>query len=457
MKQGFELRLLFFSAIILLQIVWLAGCKKTGQVRPNILLIIADDAGWHDVGYHGSEIETPHIDRLAAEGVELDQFYAYPTCSPTRAALLSGRYASKLGILHPIAMKSKQVLPKDGLTLAQLLRRNGYQTALFGKWHLGLTPQSGPNHYGFDYSYGYLHGQIDQYSHRYKNGDRSWHRNGNFIEEKGHATDLITIEAIRYLTEKRNTAKPFFLYIAYSVPHYPLQEEKKWVEPYIDVIADSSRRLFAASMTHLDAAIGRLVKTLEEKGWRENTLIVFISDNGAQEKWSPTFEYDGKYGPYDRLGDNTPLRGWKKDLYEGGIRVPALITWPKVLQNRREEQPIHVVDLYPTLAAVAGITTETDTLLDGKNVWPLLQSGVGVKQRYLYWRSPKQLALRIGDWKLVVSNDGWQNGKTELYNMKTDPTEKFNIAHQHPQITDSLFKKLKQFAEEDGLPLTKED
>ena len=227
-----------------------------GNIRPNIIVIVADDAGWCDVGYHGSEIKTPNIDRLAGAGVELDQFFAYPTCSPTRAALLTGRPPSRYGILGPISMRSKLALPRDTVTLAEMLKKQGYDTAITGKWHLGLRPETGPGKYGFNYTYGYLHGQIDQFTHIYKNGDRSWHHNGGFIEEEGHATDFITNEAISFIRERRETTKPFFLYVPYSVPHYPLQEENRWIEPYRNIIDNESRRLFAASMTHMDDGIG---------------------------------------------------------------------------------------------------------------------------------------------------------------------------------------------------------
>ncbi|UCE08380.1 MAG: sulfatase-like hydrolase/transferase, partial [bacterium] len=275
--------------------------------RPNILLMVADDAGWRDVGYHDSEIKTPNIDRLSRTGVELNQFYVCPTCSPTRASLLSGRGASRFNILGPIAGKSEKALPGDTITLAELLRRGGYTTAITGKWHLGLKPEKGPRRYGFEYTYGYLHGQIDQYTHHYKYGDRSWHRNDTFIDEEGHATDLITNEAIKYIREYRDRNKPFFLYVPFSVPHFPLQEEDKWIVPYKDSIENESRRVFAASMTHMDYAIGLLLKTLEDEHLTENTIVIFLSDNGGQENWLDTEDqYGGKHGPNDRLGDNRP-------------------------------------------------------------------------------------------------------------------------------------------------------
>ncbi len=254
--------------IIGIPFLFLVNCKQVvndhgKNAKPNIVLVVADDAGWHDVGYHGSEINTPNIDKLAENGVELNQFYVYPTCSPSRASLLTGKYASRFGIGEPIAMKSKQVLPTNVETLPEALKKEGYQTAITGKWHLGLSLESGPSHYGFDYTYGFLHGQIDQYTHRYKNGDRSWYRNNKFVDEKGHATDLITNEVIKYLTNIRDKSKPFFIYIPYSVPHYPLQEEEKWIKPYKNLKEVNSRKLFDASMAHLDYAIGEIIANIE--------------------------------------------------------------------------------------------------------------------------------------------------------------------------------------------------
>lgn len=421
--------------------------EQKGFRKPNILLIVSDDTGWADVGYHDSKIKTPNIDRLAHEGVELDQFYVYPVCSPTRAALLTGRPPSRYGILGPIMMKSTLALPNETVTLAEYLRRQGYDTAITGKWHLGLRPEVGPNKYGFNYSYGYLHGQIDQYTHIYKNGDPSWHRNGTFIEEEGHATDLITNEAIHFIKENRDETKPFFLYVPYSVPHYPLQEEERWIAPYRDIIDNESRRLYAASMTHMDDGIGRLMSTLSEEQLEKDTLVIYVSDNGGQDEWIPTFEYDGKFEPNDRLGNNLPLRGWKGQLYEGGIRVPGLMYWRETLAPHKVTEPVIVCDIFPTLAHLSGGTIPDDASVEGKNIWPIVTGGSIRDEHIYYWRTSGQLALRKGDWKLVHNGSTPDEGNDELYNISVDPLEKSDLAQENPdRVTDLRRELAKQFS-----------
>jgi len=412
--------------------------------RPNILIMMADDAGWHDVGYHGSEIKTPNIDKLTKEGVVLNHFYVYPTCSPTRASLLTGRPPSRFGILGPIGGRSELALPKDTLTLPALLRQNGYTTAITGKWHLGLRPEVGPRNYGFDYSYGYFHGQIDQYTHHYKNGDRSWHRNDEYVDEEGHATDLITKEAIKFIKEIRDKSKPFFLYVPFSVPHYPLQEEDRWVDPYKDTIENESRRLYAASVTHMDDAIGNILSTLDEENLAENTLVIFLSDNGGQEDWTPHGEYNNRFGPYDRLGDNTPLRDWKGSLYEGGIRVPAVLRWTGKLNPGTVDAVISVNDIYPTIAHIAGIKIPADAEIEGVDAWQAISSKGTVPDRVIYWRTGRQLAVRKGNFKLIRFGRAPKEGQDELYDVEQDPEEKHNIASEHPEIVAELKKLLEQ-------------
>jgi arylsulfatase A-like enzyme len=346
--------------LVVLMTFFVAGNKKSKPTyktnnQPNILIIIPDDLGWRDVGYHGSEIKTPNIDKLAKSGVRLNQHYVMPTCTPTRVSLMTGKYPSRYGIIGP---DYGEVIDLGDPTLASILKENGYYTAIAGKWHMGSPPYT-PLKYGFQSSYGYFDGQIDPYTHEYKTETalterRSWHRSDEYFDEEGHVTDLLTIEAIRIIEEDRE--EPFFLYLAYHVPHYPLDEPDEWMNVYKDKDIFSSRKLFAASVSHMDDAVGKIIDALERTGQRENTLIFFTSDNGGQLNWQSDTEYRGKYAnkPHNVLGNNYPLRGWKGDLYEGGIRVPAFINWPGRLEPGVVDLPVHVSDWLPTLCEVTG-------------------------------------------------------------------------------------------------------
>jgi arylsulfatase A-like enzyme len=434
------------------------------QERPNIVFIIADDLGWADIGYHGSEIQTPNLDSLAKQGVRFEQHYAMPTCTPTRVGLMTGRYPSRYGVLSPAYGK---IFDDDTVTLAEALRRSGYATSIAGKWHLGSPPEYTPRKYGFDSSYGYFDGQVDPYTHDYKTGVPSWHRNDRYVDEEGHATDLITDEAVRII--ESDHAKPFFLYVTYSVPHHPLDEPDQWTSKYQGRIKDASRRLFAASVTHMDSGIGRIIDALERKGLRESTLVVFVSDNGGQKSWHSETEYKGRYAdkPHTVLGDNRPLRGWKGEVYEGGIRVPALANWPGVLEPGDVTAPIHIVDWMPTLCTlvgcVAGIPSTSsgqalpanrgrdalDTSLkwDGQDVWPLICGRAAhAEPRVFYWKTPSASAIRHGNWKLIV---GKKKRDAELYDLSTDPYEKRDLASLHPDRVNDLRRLLTRVSAED--------
>lgn len=439
-------------ALILLILLLTVSCSSPGNSQnprqPNILVIIADDAGWNDVGYLGSEIETPSIDSLAANGVTLDRFYVAPTCSPTRAAFLTGRPASRMGIVAPISGRSTKALPDSITTLPQALQQAGYQTALMGKWHLGLNTESGPGAYGFDYSYGFLHGQINQYTHDYKNGDASWHRNGKMIDEEGHATDLITREAIEWLAQKRDQDTPFFLQMAYSAPHTPLQEEEKWKERYKGVISDSSRLDYAAAMTHMDAGIGQIMDVLKQEGIKENTLILFMSDNGAQEEWYPDWQYDGKFGPNPTLGSNKPFRDWKTSNYEGGIRVPAVLYWNGNLKPGTVSKPISVTDWMPTFIELAGMK-EQPKGIEGQHIWPHITGHNQSKNRDIYIRGHLQESLVGNKWKMIRTRHSEKETEYELYQLANDPQETKNVMRKYPQKATEMKKKLKsEFAKD---------
>ncbi len=411
--------------------------------KPNIVFILADDLGWADAGYHGSEIRTPNIDRLASEGVRFHRHYVMPTCTPTRVALMSGRYPSRFGVTAPAYGK---IFEDDTVTLPRALRACGYATSISGKWHMGSPPEHTPLKYGFDTSYGYFHGQIDPYTHHYKTGVRSWHRNDEYLDEKGHATDLITDEAVRIIERKHE--RPFFLYVTYSVPHFPLDEPEEWTSMYA-TIAERSRRLYAASVTHMDDGIGRIVEALDRTGLRDETLIVFVSDNGGQKSWHSNTEYKGRYAdqPHTVLGDNRPLRGWKGQVYEGGIRVPALANWPGVLTPGQSETLIHIVDWMPTLCGLIGYEAPKELHWDGKNVWPaVVGEGKSNEKRLLYWKTPSVSAVRSGDWKLVLNNDG---SGAELYDLASDPYEQNDLASEHPERVAELKRAWKKLRADD--------
>lgn len=423
------------SLITLFAILFLSCAAAAADAPPpNIVFIIADDLGHRDVGWHGSEIKTPVLDKLAAGGVDLARHYVYPTCSPTRCGIFTGRNPSRFGIDSPIGGRSEESLPKETMNLARVLKARGYRTAHVGKWHLGLRPEVGPTKYGFDQSYGYLHGQIDPVVHEYKNGDRTWHRNEQFLDEQGHVTDLLAAEAVRVVTAK--SEQPLFLWLAFSVPHHPLLEPEEWTAKYTQ-IADPSRRLFAAAVSHMDAAIGRVAQALDKSGQLDNTLIVFTSDNGGQNGWNSQTEYGGRFSPQPNLGNNLPLRDWKGSLYEGGVRVPACVSWRGKLQPRVVQRPITILDWLPTLAGVAAADTKTEWQLEGRNVWPLLSDGaLDVPPATMYWKVNNGLALLHEDWKLIVRHK--MAGKLELFDLAHDPNEQRELAAASPAELPAL-------------------
>jgi arylsulfatase B len=413
---------------------------------PNVVIIIADDLGWNDVGYHGSEIRTPRLDALARESVTFERFYVWPTCSPARAALLTGQSPSRFGIRAPIGLDPAGSLPLEAVTLAEALGAAGYVTGLVGKWHLGPTFEFGPRRQGFQEAYGYLHGQIDQFTHRYKDLSPSWFRDEEFIEEAGHATDLLSREAVAFI--RRHRDRPFFLYLAFSVPHYPLQVEEKWLAPYRTAIAGEDRRLYAGMVSHLDHAVGAVLDALAELGLREETLVLFLSDNGGQKDWLRT-DYGGAHGPYRELGDNRPLRGWKGELYEGGIRVPALASWPGRLEPRKLAEVASALDIFPTVARLAGLIPPTELGLEGSDLWPLLTGGGARQQPLLHWQTPSHAAVREGRWKLIEAR---RSGKLELFDQEADPHETRDLAAEEPERAAALKALLERLREREESP-----
>jgi arylsulfatase A-like enzyme len=420
--------------------------------RPNILFLIADDLGWADVPWNASEIDAPHLDRLAKGGVILDQHYVTPMCSSTRACLLSGRYSTRFGL---DGATNSRVFPFGMTTLAGALQSLGYDTGLTGKWHLGSTPEWGPQHFGFERSYGSFAGGVDQYSHLYKRGpfQKTWQRNHSYVKEEGHATDLIAREAIRWIEDAPARGKPWFIQVAFTAVHVPIQELDKWIAPYADRIENVSRRRFAACATHMDHVIGDIVAALERTGQKKRTLIVFTSDNGGSGPWKPTGKYPGMYKPCPVLGSNKPLRGGKGTVFEGGVRVPALVHWPGQLPaGKTVRYPVHIVDWMPTVLGLTGHkSNKAELKFDGRDIWSVL-SGEEAQPtpRTLYFARGKSAALRHGDWKLVVLGSGRQ-----LFNLATDPNEQHDLAARRPEKLTELVALLQaEQLKEKGAKLT---
>jgi len=414
----------------LLGILFAAVSTLTSADKPNVVFLIADDLGWADVAFHGGAVPTPNLDRLKAEGVEMTRHYVAPVCSPTRTALMTGRWWSRFGVTTP---QNDQALPFDTVTLPRALRECGYDTAITGKWHLGSKPEWGPNHFGFDHAYGSLAGGVGPYDHRYKQGDHSvtWHRNGELIEEAGHVTDLIAEEAVKWIGGRGDA--PFFLYVPFTAVHLPVKEPQEWLDRVPASIIGGVPRHYAACILHLDDAVGRIVRAIDDSGRREKTLVVFTSDNGGSTSGNNDTKYPADGYPEGTLpGNNAPWRGKKGDLYEGGIRVPALARWTGVIPAASTcDALLHISDWMPTIAALAGFEGGSRLKWDGIDAWPAVSGKGALPGRVIYSAGPgfRARALHHGDWKLIVRDAGKGGGEVhELFHLGADPAETLDLS-----------------------------
>jgi len=432
-------------------ILTLVALSARAAEPPNIVFIIADDLGWGDVPFHGGNAPTPNLERLRLESLELTQHYVYPVCSPTRAALLSGRYATRFGVTTP---QNPRAYPWGTVTLASALKSVGYDTALCGKWHLGSRPEWGPQKFGFDHSYGSLAGGVGPWDHRYKQGEftTTWHRDGHLIEEKGHVTDLITREAVQWIESR--TAKPFFLYVPFTAVHLPIKEPGEWLAKVPAEITGDVARLYAACVMHLDDSVGRIAAAVEKTGRASNTLFIFTSDNGGSwaENADNTYPPDS-YAAGTLTASNGPLRDQKGSVYEGGIRVPCLVHWPGKLQPGKFPGVVHVTDWMPTFCALAGYQPAGDLKWDGLNILPQLTGAEPPKARAFYVAAPnfRTRAIREGDWKLIVpdSMKKASAGKTELFNIAADPNETTDLADKEPGRVEAMRARLAELSKAD--------
>lgn len=423
----------------------LFALASVAHAAPNFVFIIADELGWADVAFHGGSAPTPNLDKLVQEGVELTQHYVAPVCSPTRTGLMTGRCWSRFNVTTP---QNPRALRWDTVTLPRALKSVGYDTCLTGKWHLGSRPEWGPNHFGFDHSYGSLAGGVGPYDHQYKKGEfqPTWHRNEKLISESGHVTDLITNEACDWLSKR--SEKPFFLYVPFTAVHLPIKEPAEWLAKVPASITGEVARHYAACVMHLDDSVGRLVATLEKTGKRSETLIIFTSDNGGS-----TAENNGQTYPADDYpagplpGNNKPLRNEKGTVYEGGTRVPCIVNWPGKLQPGTHTAPVQIVDWMPTFCALAGYKPDRDLKWDGANLWPQLAEGAAPALHPIYTVAPgfKSRSFRVGDHKLVLTN----KADIELYDIANDPNEKNDLAAKNPEKVAELQKALEAYAKAD--------
>lgn len=430
--------------IHLLTLVFLTKYAIAAE-RPNVIFIMSDDQGSADLGSYGSkDLVTPHTDALAANGVKFTQFYsASPMCSPSRAGMLTGRWPVRAGVAGNCSSHEggKGALPGEEITMAEMFKAAGYATAHIGKWHLGFTPDTGPLAQGFDHSFGHMGGCIDNYSHFfYWNGPNIhdlW-RNGTEVFYDGqYFPDLMVNEASLFMEENRE--KPFFIFYALNTPHYPYQGDAKWLKRFENL--PYPRNLYAASVAAQDERLGDLFAKLDALGLRERTIIIFQSDNGHSTEERAHFG-GGSAGPY---------RSAKFSLFDGGIRLPAILSWPgKMPRNEVRDQLSHGCDWLPTLAELTGVKAP-DVPLDGRSLMKVITDAKAPSPhdgRSLHWQlgeGPKaEWAVREGDWKLIGKTRDTTDGQSIkgiqlfLANLKDDPGEMTNLADEHPEKVEHL-------------------
>ena len=429
--------ILYTCCLLASPIAWTARADQPqpgGRERPNFILILADDLGYADVGCFGSErFDTPNIDALATDGMRFTDFHSNgAVCSPTRAALLTGRYQQRTGITGVVTAAGHRHtgLDLEEVTFAEVLKRAGYATALFGKWHVGYKPEYNPVHQGFDEFIGYVSGNVDYHAHLDQTGKEDWWKQDELRPEKGYTTDLITAHGVDFI--RRHKDEPFLLYLAHEAPHYPFQgrqDPPRYTRDKGRTKDPVTLETYKEMIEVMDEGIGKIRQAVIDNGLSEKTLIFFFSDNGPAS-----------------IGSAGPLRGKKGSIWEGGHRVPAVACWQgKIKAGAVTDATAMGADLLPTLASLAGAALPKDVELDGVDLSPLLLEGKPPAQRPLFWGVKKQLAVRHGDYKLI-SNATFE--RPALYDLKADPGETKDISQQHPEVTQELLKRLRQWHHE---------
>jgi arylsulfatase A-like enzyme len=408
-----------------------ARAQGVNSQRPNVVLIITDDVGYGDFGSYGApDIKTPHVDSLARDGVRLTDFYANgATCTPTRTGLISGRYQQRFGLERPLGGErtpdGARGLAATGRSLPQLLKNNGYATALVGKWHLGYKAEFSPGAHGFDYFFGFKSGFTDYYQHTSGDGQPDLFEGDRPVEAAGYMTDLITEKSVRFI--EQNAQRPFFIDISYSAAHWPYQrpgqpsrarDNARHLGPFDD--STSTRADYVAMLEHADQGVGRILRALDDLRLRQNTIVIFTNDNGGE--W---------------LSRNTPLFHHKGTVWEGGIRVPAILRWPGRIPAGTVSRQVGItMDLTASILAATRTPVPAAAGLEGIDLFPVLERRAPEIERTLFWRvigAGAQRAVRAGDWKLLF--DG---GRPLLFNLRTDPGERTNVIGERSDIARKL-------------------
>lgn len=395
---------------------------------PNIVVVLADDLGYGDIGTYGvSDIQTPNLDRLAAEGVRLTNAYAAaPVCTPTRAAWVTGRYPQRAGIewnFGRFNVGGTHGLAPSDRSIGRVLKRRGYRTALFGKWHLGTAPEFRPRAHGFDEFFGFLGGGLDYYSHEFGDGKPGLLENDTPVIREGYLTDLITNRAVRFINARHR--EPFFVYVAYNAPHFPFQPPGRPddIRRTREEMLAGTRQDYAGMVESLDAGVGRILSALDVNGVSRDTLVIFTSDNGGE-----------------RLSRNAPLFNGKKTLWEGGVRVPWLMRWPgRIAPGTTSDQAAITMDITATVRAAAG--TDADPAADGIDLLPMLERAASEVERTFAWRignhpDRTMKTIRRGRWKYVM--DGTAEKVDLLFDVSADPAERHNLNYRHPDVMTEL-------------------
>ena len=456
-------------AILSCLVVLATACTPmSGVDQPHVLIIMADDLGWNDVGYHDSEIRTPTLDGLAAQGMQLERFYAHPYCSPTRSALMTGQAPLRNGILRPIAKNLAEGLSLDRKIMPQYFKEAGYQTTLVGKWHLGhRTRAQQPTARGFDHFYGHVTGGIGFWN-KVHGGGYDWQRNGETVRDGRYSTHLITEEAVRLISERAN-GKPLFMLASFNAPHLPNEAPEVTIDRYAG-IEDPHRRTHAAMVSELDSAVSDILDALKQAGIYDNTIIWFLSDNGGLIKRAmPDLDFamvdrDGQplvpgaerpelFIEFLRINSreggssNKPLQRGKGSVFEGGIRVPSFVSWPGRIESNVLDAMITVEDVMPTLLALAGVSEETNTTRDGANQSDVLL-GKGDAIAHPYIAAGNDGVTYISwPWKLIQP----VGGGSKLFNLDDDPTELRDLAAERPQIVARLARSSSEFPRGDPI------